>query len=133
MKLRMSIWLQNIGIACSISSFITFLFRLSDFAWLTTTIYHIPIFFSIIFLASLLIAEDVRKACKKLFFYEKRQDKRPIWQVGIGAIIFVAQIGIVLVFYTKMTQFQLGGMPLFLVFAFMNAFLATVIYEEVFK
>ena len=37
-----------------------------------------------------------------------------------------------MVFSTELTQPKLGGMPLFLVFAFMNAFIMTVIYEEVF-
>ena len=74
----------------------------------------------------------MRKTFKKLFWYEKRKDKRPIWQVGIGLIFFLAQIGVVMVFSTELTQPELGGMPLFLVFAFMNAFIMTVIYEEMF-
>ncbi|CAM5580582.1 hypothetical protein LSPH24S_09423 [Lysinibacillus sphaericus] len=31
-----------------------------------------------------------------------------------------------------LTQLKLGGMPLFFVIAFMNAFMMTVIYEEIF-
>ena len=84
------------------------------------------------FLVSLIIAEDVRKIFKKIFLYEKRKVKRPLWQVGIGFIFFLAQIGTVMVFNTELTHPQLGGMPLFLVFAFMNAFILTVIYEEIF-
>ncbi|KOS64790.1 MULTISPECIES: hypothetical protein [Lysinibacillus] len=132
MKLPISKWLQNLGIACSIASLFTLFFRLSDFAWITKSVYHIPVFFMILFLLGLVIAEDVRKIFKKIFWYEKRKVKRPIWQVGIGFIFFLAQIGTVMVFSTELTQPQLGGMPLFLVFAFMNAFILTVIYEEIF-
>ena len=131
-KLQISKWLQNLGIACSIASLFTLFFRLSDFAWITKSVYHIPVFFVILFLLGLVIAEDVRKIFKRIFLYEKRKVKRPIWQVGIGFIIFLAQIGTVMVFNTELTHPQLGGMPLFLVFAFMNAFILTVIYEEIF-
>ncbi len=44
----------------------------------------------------------------------------------------MAQIGTVMVFSSELTQPELGGMPLFLVIAFMNAFIMTVIYEEIF-
>ncbi|MFA1739059.1 DNA polymerase I [Lysinibacillus fusiformis] len=132
MKLRISIWLQNLGIACSIASLLTLFFRLSDFAWMTKSVYHIPVFFVSIFLVSIIIANDVRNLFKKLFWYEKRKIKRPIWQVGIGFIFFLAQISVVMVFSKELTQPQLGGMPLFLVFGFMNAFILTIIYEEIF-
>ncbi|MGE8034770.1 DNA polymerase I [Lysinibacillus sp. KCTC 33748] len=132
MKLQISKWLQNLGIACSIASLFTLFFRLSDFAWITKSVYHIPVFFVILFLLSLVIAEDVRKIFKRIFWYEKRKVKRPIWQVGIGFIFFLAQISAVMVFDTELTHPQLGGMPMFLVFAFMNAFILTVIYEEIF-
>lgn len=131
-KLQISKWLQNLGIACSIASLFTLFFRLSDFAWITKSVYHIPVFFVVLFLLSLVIAEDVRKIFKKIFWYEKRKVKRPIWQVGIGFIFFLAQISAVMVFDTELTHPQLGGMPMFLVFAFMNAFILTVIYEEIF-
>ena len=131
-KLQISTWLQNLGIACSIASFFTLLFRLTEFEWVTKSVYHIPVFFVVVFLLGLALAEDVRKVFKKIFWYEKRKDQRPIWQVGIGLIFFLAQIGIVMVFSTELTQPELGGMPLFLVFAFMNAFIMTVIYEEIF-
>jgi len=131
-KLQISKWLQNLGIACSIASLFTLFFRLSDFAWITKSVYHIPVFFVILFLLSLVIAEDVRKIFKKIFWYEKRKAKRPIWQVGIGFIFFLAQISAVMVFDTELTHQKLGGMPMFLVFAFMNAFILTVIYEEIF-
>ncbi|MED4888671.1 MULTISPECIES: DNA polymerase I [Lysinibacillus] len=132
MKLRISTWLQNVGIACSIASLLTLFFRLSDFAWMTKSVYHIPVFFVSIFLVSIIIANDVRNLFKKLFWYEKRKIKRPIWQVGIGFIFFLAQISVVMVFSKELTQPQLGGMPLFLVFGFMNAFILTIIYEEIF-
>lgn len=133
MKLRISTWLQNLGIACSIASLLTLFFRLSEFSWMTRTVYHIPVFFVSIFLVSIVVADDVRNLFKKLFWYEKRKVQRPIWQVGIGFIFFLAQISTVMVFGQELTQPQLGGMPLFLVFAFMNAFILTVIYEETFN
>lgn len=132
LKLRISTWLQNLGIACSIASLLTLFFRLSEFSWMLRTVYHIPVFFVSIFLVSIVIADDVRNLFKKLFWYEKRKVQHPIWQVGIGFIFFLAQISTVMVFGQELTQPQLGGMPLFLVFAFMNAFILTVIYEEIF-
>jgi len=131
-KLQISKWLQNLGIACSIASLFTLFFRLADFEWITKSVYHIPVFFVVLFLLSLVIAEDVRKIFKRIFWYEKRKVKRPIWQVGIGFIFFLAQISTVMVFDTELTHPKLGGMPMFLVFAFMNAFILTVIYEEIF-
>ncbi|MFJ5791590.1 DNA polymerase I [Lysinibacillus sp. NPDC093197] len=132
MKLYFSTWLQNLGIACSIASLFTLFFRITDFAWVTKSVYYIPVFFVILFLLGLVIAEDVRKVFKKMFWYEKRKEKRPIWQVGIGFIFFLSQIGVIMVFSTGLTHLKLGGMPLFFVIAFMNAFIMTVIYEEIF-
>ena len=131
-KLQISIGLQNLGIACSMASFFTILFRLTEFEWVSKSVFTIPVLFVVVFLLGLVVAEDVRKAFKKVFWYDKRKEQRPIWQVGIGLIFFLAQIGAVMVFSTELTQPKLGGMPLFLVFAFMNAFIMTVIYEEVF-
>lgn len=131
-KLQISTWLQNLGIACSMASLFTLFFRITDFAWVTKSVYYIPVFFVVLALLGLVIAEDVRKAFKKMFWYEKRKVQRPIWQVGVGFIFFLAQIGTVMVFSTELTQPELGGMPLFLVIAFMNAFIMTVIYEEIF-
>ncbi|MGN4124107.1 DNA polymerase I [Lysinibacillus sphaericus] len=132
MKLQISTWLQNLGIACSMASLFTLFFRLTDFEWLTKSVYYIPVFFVVLFLIGLVIAEDVRKVFKKMFWYEKRKVQRPIWQVGVGFIFFLAQIGTVMVFSSELTHPELGGMPLFLVIAFMNAFIMTVIYEEIF-
>lgn len=131
-KLQISTWLQNLGIACSMASFFTLFFRLTAFEWMTKSVFHIPVFFLVLFLFGLVIAEDIRNVFKKVFWYEKRKEKRPIWQVGIGFIFFMAQIGLVMVFSPELTQPKLGGMPLFLVIAFMNAFIMTVIYEEIF-
>ncbi len=131
-KLQISTWLQNLGIACSMASLFTLFFRITDFAWVTKSVYYIPVFFVVLVLLGLVIAEDVRKAFKKMFWYEKRKVQRPIWQVGVGFIFFMAQIGTVMVFSSELTQPELGGMPLFLVIAFMNAFIMTVIYEEIF-
>ncbi len=131
-KLQISTWLQNLGIACSMASLFTLFFRLTDFEWLTKSVYYIPVFFVVLFLIGLVIAEDVRKVFKKMFWYEKRKVQRPIWQVGVGFIFFLAQIGTVMVFSSELTHPELGGMPLFLVIAFMNAFIMTVIYEEIF-
>ena len=132
-KIYFSTWLQNLGIACSIASLFTLFFRITDFAWVTKSVYYIPVFFVILFLLGLVIAEDVRKVFKRMFWYEKRKEKRPIWQVGIGFIFFLSQIGVIMVFSTGLTHLKLGGMPLFFVIAFMNAFIMTVIYEEIFN
>ncbi len=92
----------------------------------------VPIFLIAIFILSLFIAEDVRNSFKKVLWFEKRSDKRPIWQVGIGMIFFFAQIGFVEIFARGLMNYSLEGMPLYIIFSFMNAFLVTVIYEEIF-
>ena len=103
MRVQIGIWLQNLGIACSVASFFTLLFRHTAFEWMTEPVFHIPLFFVVLFLAGLVIAEDVRNVLKKIFWYEKREEKRPIWQVGIGFIFFLAQIGLVMVFLEELT------------------------------
>lgn len=95
-------------------------------------IFYIPIFLIVLFVACLAIAEDVRNSFKKVLWFDKRKDKRPIWQVGVGMIFFFTQIGFVEVFARNLMSYSLDGMPLYIVFAFMNAFLLTVIYEEIF-
>ncbi|MEG0259739.1 MAG: DNA polymerase I [Lysinibacillus sp.] len=132
MKIIVSKWLQNIGIASIIASLFTLYFRQTGFTWVTKDVFHIPLFFVLLFLVSLVIAEDIRNTFKKVFWYEQRPNKRPIWQLGVGKIFFLAQISFVMVFATQLTRPELGGMPLFLVFAFLNAFIMTVIYEEIF-
>lgn len=95
-------------------------------------IVHVPVVWGILLIASLIVAEDVRNSFKKVLWYNKRPDKRPIWQVGVGMILFFAQVGIVETFARGWMDANIGGMPLYLIFSFMNAFLATVIFEEIF-
>lgn len=92
----------------------------------------VPVFLIAIFILSLFIAEDVRNSFKKILWFEKRTDKRPIWQVGIGMIFFFTQIGFVEIFARGLMSYNLEGMPLYIIFSFLNAFLVTVIYEEIF-
>ena len=107
-------------------------FTQADFSIMNIELFTIPVFFLIIYALCLVIAEDVRDSFKKVLWFDKRKDKRPIWQVGVGMIFFVAQIGFVETFARELMPFNLDGMPLYIVFSFMNAFLFTVIYEEIF-
>lgn len=107
-------------------------FTQADFSIMNIELFTIPVFFLIIYALCLVIAEDVRDSFKKVLWFDKRKDKRPIWQVGVGMIFFFAQIGFVETFARELMPFNLGGMPLYIVFSFMNAFLLTVIYEEIF-
>lgn len=128
----MNKWVQNSLIAFIMASSVAALFNQTDFAWATAGVFHISYLFMVIFAMSLVVAEDVRNSFKRVLWFDKREDKRPIWQVGIGMIFFFTQIGFVEVFARGLMPFDLGGMPLYCVFAFMNAFLLTVIYEEIF-
>lgn len=125
----------------SIQNFLlSFAMAASVFAWLDQAhvrivnyeLLNIPIFFIVLMALSFVIAEDVRNSFKKVLRFEQRQDKRSLWQVGIGMIFFITQIGFVELFARQLMPFNLGGMPLYIVFSFMNAFLLTVIYEEIF-
>ena len=107
-------------------------FTQADFSIMNIELFTIPVFFLIVYGLCLVIAEDVRNSFKKVLWFDKRKDKRPIWQVGVGMIFFFAQIGFVETFARELMPFNLGGMPLYIVFSFMNAFLLTVIYEEIF-
>ncbi len=107
-------------------------FTQADFSIMKIELFTIPVFFLIVYGLCLVIAEDVRNSFKKVLWFDKRKDKRPIWQVGVGMIFFFAQIGFVETFARELMPFNLGGMPLYIVFSFMNAFLLTVIYEEIF-
>ena len=107
-------------------------FTQADFSIMKIELFTIPVFFLIVYALCLVIAEDVRNSFKKVLWFDKRKDKRPIWQVGVGMIFFFAQIGFVETFARELMPFNLGGMPLYIVFSFMNAFLLTVIYEEIF-
>ena len=128
----MSNKIQNVLVAFIMASSMAALFNSTDFGWAQVGIFNISVLFIAIFGFSLFIAEDVRHSFKKVLWFEKRKDKLPIWQVGVGMIFFFAQIGFVEVFTRGLMSFNLGGMPLYLVFGFMNAFLATVIYQELF-
>ena len=107
-------------------------FTQAGFSIMNIELFTIPVFFLIVYALCLVIAEDVRNAFKKVLWFDKRKDKRPIWQVGVGMIFFFAQIGFVETFARELMPFNLGGMPLYIVFSFMNAFLLTVIFEEIF-
>lgn len=107
-------------------------FTQADFSIMNIELFTIPVFFLIVYALCLVIAEDVRDSFKKVLWFDKRKDKRPIWQVGVGMIFFFAQIGFVETFARELMPFNLDGMPLYIVFSFMNAFLLTVIYEEIF-
>lgn len=119
-------------IAFCMAASITAWMQGAGFDFINVSILGIPLFFIIIFVLSTIIAKDVVGSFKKVLWYDKREDKRPIWQVGIGVMFFFTQVGAVEVFFRSLMQFQLGGMPLYLVFSFMNAFMLTVIYEELF-
>ncbi|RND00516.1 DNA polymerase I [Lysinibacillus halotolerans] len=128
----MNKWIQNVLLAFIMSCSMTALFSSTPYFWMKLNIFHIPIVFIVVFCLTIGIAEDVRNSFKKVFKFEKRKDKRPIWEVGVGMIFFFSQVGFVEVFGRHLMGYELGGMPLYFVFAFMNAFLLTVIYEELF-
>lgn len=128
----MSKLIQNILLAFIIATSVTALFQSTNFTWMKASIYHIPLLFIVLLFVGIFIAEDVRNSFKKVLWFEKRKDKRPIWQVGVGMIFYFAQVGFVEVFARQLMHFNLGGMPLYLVFSFLNAFLLTVIFEEIF-
>lgn len=111
---------------------VTALFFQSNIHFMKVEIFHIPLLFIVILILSLFIADDVRASFKKVLWYEKRKDKRPIWQVGIGMIFYFAQIGFVEVFARGLMPYDLGGMPMYVIIPFLNAFLLTVIFEEIF-
>ncbi|KGR76801.1 hypothetical protein [Ureibacillus sinduriensis] len=124
--------IQNILLAFIMSCSITSIFKATPYTWLKAEVIHIPLLFIVMFGLSLLVVEDVRNSFKKVLKFESRKDKRPIWQVGVGMIFYFTQVGLIEVFARSLMVYNLGGMPLYLVFAFMNAFLLTVIYEEIF-
>ncbi|MEC1180414.1 DNA polymerase I [Metasolibacillus meyeri] len=128
----MSKRIQNVLVAFIMATSMTALFQSSHFEWMKTSLFHIPVLFVVIFLLGIIMAEDVRNAFKKVLWFDKRKDPRPIWQVGVGMIFYFAQIGFVEVFMRSLMPYYLGGMPLYLVISFLNAFLLTVIFEEIF-
>ena len=128
----MSKTIQNVLMAFIMASSVTALYDSTSFEWVEIGIFNISLLFIAIFSVSLVIAEDVRNSFKKVLWFDKRKEKRPIWQVGIGMIFYFTQVGFVEVFARSLVPMNLGGMPLYLVISFMNAFLLTVIYEEIF-
>ncbi|MBD8037476.1 MULTISPECIES: DNA polymerase I [Solibacillus] len=128
----MSRKIQNSLIAFIMATSVTALFYQTNLSFMKVEIYHIPILFIVILLLSAFIAEDVRNSFKKVLWFEKREDKRPIWQVGVGMIFYFSQIGFVEVFARGLMQYDLGGMPMYIIIPFLNAFLLTVIFEEIF-
>lgn len=125
-------WILNSLLAVAMASSVSAWFYMANFAVMDFEIVHVPVVWGILLIASLIVAEDVRNSFKKVLWYNKRPDKRPIWQVGVGMILFFAQVGIVETFARGWMDANIGGMPLYLIFSFMNAFLATVIFEEIF-
>lgn len=128
----MSRTIQNTLIAFIMATSVTALYFQSNFQFMKTEIFHIPVLFIVIFIVSLFVAEDVRNSFKKVLWFEKRKDKRPIWQVGIGMIFYFTQIGFVEVFARGLMPYDLAGMPMYVIIPFLNAFLLTVIFEEIF-
>ena len=128
----MSRKIQNTLIAFIMATSVTALFFQSNIQFMNGTIFHIPVLFMAIFSLSLFVAEDVRNSFKKVLWFEKRKDKRPIWQVGVGMIFFFTQIGFVEVFARGWMHYHLAGMPMYVILSFLNAFLLTVIFEEIF-
>lgn len=125
-------FIQNTLLAFIMATSLTAWFQAAAFEFMKLELFHIPVFLIVIFTMSLVIAEDVRNSFKKVLWFEKRKDKRPIWQVGVGMIFYFTQVGFVEVFARSLMEPNMGGMPLYLVVSFMNAFLLTVIYEEIF-
>lgn len=125
-------WIQNTLLAVVMASSITAIFSKTPYALMKIEWFQVPVLFIVMFICSLIVAEDVRNSFKKVFRFENRENKRSIWQVGVGMIFYFTQVGIVEVFFRPFMMYDLGGMPLYLVIAFLNAFLITVIYEEIF-
>ena len=111
---------------------VTALFFQSNIDFMKAEILNIPVLFIVILVFSFFVAEDVRDSFKKVLWFEKREDKRPIWQVGIGMIFYFSQIGFVEVFDRGLMHYDLAGMPMYVIIPFLNAFLLTVIFEEIF-
>ena len=124
--------IQNVLLSFAMAASVSAWFTQADFSIMNIELFTIPVFFLIVYALCLVIAEDVRNSFKKVLWFDKRKDKLPIWQVGVGMIFFFAQIGFVETFARELMPFNLGGMPLYIVFSFMNAFLLTVIFEEIF-
>lgn len=130
--IQLNKWIQNSLIAFIMACSVTALFQSTSYSFSKVELFHIPVLFGIIYIASIFIAEDVRNSFKKVLKFHHRNNQRQLWQVGIGMIFFFTQVGFVEVFWRSLMQYQLEGMPLYFIFSFLNAFLITVIYEEIF-
>lgn len=131
-ELILSKIIQNVLLSFAMAASISAWYTQADFSIMNIELFTIPVFFLVVYGLCIVIAEDVRDSFKKVLWFESRKDKRPIWQVGVGMIFFFAQIGFVETFVRELMSYDLGGMPLYIVFSFMNAFLFTVIFEEIF-
>ncbi len=129
---NINIAIQNILIAFIMASSVTAWYDKIQLSWLHVELIHIPVMWAILFIFSLFVAGDVRYAFQKVLWYNKRPDKLPIWQVGIGMLFYFAQVGFVEIFMRSLMAPALDGMPLYLVISFLNAFLLTVIFQEIF-
>ena len=129
---NINIAIQNILIAFIMASSVTAWYHKIPLDWLHINIFNIPIMWIVLFIFSLFVAGDVRYAFQKVLWYNKRPDKLPIWQVGIGMLFYFAQVSFVEIFMRSLMVPTLDGMPLYLVISFLNAFLLTVIFQEIF-
>jgi hypothetical protein len=124
--------IQNTLVAFVMASSIMAWYTKIPYAWLHIEVFHIPVLWMLLFVASMFVANDVRTSFQKVLWFQKREDPLPIWQVGIGMIFYFAQIAFVEQFMREWMHATLGGMPLYIVISFINAFLCTVIYQEIF-
>ncbi len=129
-KINMAI--QNMLIAFIMASSVTAWYHNLPVEWLQISIFNIPVMWVVLFIFSLFVADDVRNSFQKVLWYDKRSDKLPIWQVGIGMLFYFTQISFVEIFMRSLMVPAIDGMPLYLVISFLNAFLLTVIYQEIF-
>jgi len=129
---RINIAIQNTLIAFIMASSVTAWYHNFPLDWLQIRVFNIPVMWIVLFILSLFVANDVRYAFQKVLWYDKRSDKLPIWQVGIGMLFYFTQVSIVEIFMRPLMEPSLDGMPLYLVISFLNAFLLTVIYQEIF-
>lgn len=128
----LNIAIQNSLIAFIMASSITAWYDKIQLSWLHVELFHIPVMWAVLFIFSLFVANDVRASFQKVLWYNKRPDKLPIWQVGIGMLFYFAQVSFVEIFMRSLMAPTLDGMPLYLVISFLNAFLLTVIFQEIF-
>lgn len=129
---KINLAIQNTLISFIMASSVTAWYLNIPLDWLHFKVFQIPLLWAILFIVGLFVASDVRVAFKKVLWYEKRSDRLPIWQVGIGTIFYFAQVSLVEIFIPSLMVPTLDGMPLYLVISFLNAFLMTVIYQEIF-